>query len=76
MYNVQPVLPVVLRNTANAIKTNAARSWFAEPNKGHTLLYPPRVSKYPKNNVITVAKYLLVKTFCHTGILDVSVVSP
>ena len=75
-YSVQPVLPVVFKNTASAINTSAASNWFAEPNKGHTLVYPPSVSKYPKNNVTTVAKYLLVKIFCHTGIFDVSVVSP
>ena len=38
MYRVQPVRPVVFRNTARAISTRAARSWLAEPNRGHTLL--------------------------------------
>ena len=39
------VLPVVFKNTASAISTSAASSWFAEPNSGQILLYPPRVSK-------------------------------
>ena len=38
IYNVQPVLPVVFKKTASAISTSAAKSWFAEPNRGHTLL--------------------------------------
>ena len=76
MYSVQPVLPVVFKKTASAISTSAASSWFAEPNSGQILLYPPSVSKYPKNKVMMVAKYLLVRTFCQPGILEVSVVSP
>ena len=44
-YNVQPVLPVVFKNTAIAIRTIAASNWFAEPNNGHTLLYPPSVKR-------------------------------
>ena len=74
-YSVQPVRPVVFKNTASAIRTSAASNWFAEPNSGHTLFYPPSVNKYPKNKVTIVAKYLLVNTLRTPPIFAGSVVS-
>ena len=53
-YNIHPFLPVVNKKTDNAINTKDANNWFAAPNNGQMLLYPPKHNKNPKNNVITV----------------------
>ena len=75
-YNIHPFLPVVNKKTDNAISTKDANNWFAAPNNGQMLLYPPKHNKNPKNNVITVAKYLFVSTRC-TGVISAgSVESP
>ena len=62
-YNIHPFLPVVNKKTDNAINTKDANNWFAAPNNGQMLLYPPKHNKNPKNNVITVEKYLFVNNF-------------
>ena len=50
-YNIHPFLPVVNKKTDNAINTKDANNWFAAPNNGQMLLYPPKHNKNPKNNV-------------------------
>ena len=46
-YNIHPFLPVVNKKTDNAINTKDANNWFAAPNNGQMLLYPPKHNKNP-----------------------------
>ena len=62
-YNMNPFLPVTFKNTDKEINTIAANNWFAEPNSGQMLLYPPKLNRYPPASVMIVAKYLFVRTF-------------
>ena len=42
---MKPFLPVTFKNTASEINTIAASNWFAEPNNGQMLTYPPKLNK-------------------------------
>ena len=75
-YNIHPFLPVVNKKTDNAINTKDANNWFAAPNNGQMLLYPPKHNKNPKNNVITVEKYLFVNNFLTPVRSEPSAASP
>ena len=75
-YNIHPFLPVVNKKTDNAINTKDANNWFAAPNNGQMLLYPPKHNKNPKNNVITVEKYLFVTNFLTPVRSEPSAASP
>ena len=54
------------------ISTRALRSWFALPNSGQILEYPTWVRIYPNTSVMTVAKYLLHRTFLHPSACSMS----
>lgn len=37
-HSIQPLRPVLCRNTASAVRTRAPRSWLAEPKSGQMFM--------------------------------------